>query len=252
MTLSTQEEVMKKLIMVCGVFLLALVILSLPVGATTATVSFTQLTGLTGGSPAATGVWRADLSGLGLSSLQSLTILDASTNLAGSAGQFSGFDLDAVKLSYSSVTTASAAASLVGLSVFDFSTVGTYFTPGAQTAPTDPKLFGTNVSGTAVNNGVATLGAFDGDSTTAIPGADGFVSMGVNGKISFNLTSVVSTTSGANHLYLYIGEVGDNGEVAAGTITVSDTPVSTPEPITTVLLGLGLLGVAGLKRRLLK
>ncbi len=206
-------------------------------------VTFTKLTGLTGGSPAGTAVYRADLSGLAITNLQSLTILDNSGGIGGSPGQFSGFDLDAVKLVYGSVADATLINGAAGQAVFDFSPAGTFFTPGTQAAPVDPKLFGTGPSGNTIDNSVATLGLFDGNDTTAIPGADGFVSLGFGGKVSFNLTSPLSLAG----LFLYIGEVGDNGEVAAGTITVSDVPVSTPEPTMILLLGVGLLGLAGLR-----
>ena len=86
---------------------------------------------------------------------------------------------------------------------------------------------------------------FDGESTTAIPGAAGFVSLGDNGVISFNLTSALNGSG----VYLYIGEVGDNGEVAASSIEVSDRPVSIPEPSTLGLLGLALLGAAARRRK---
>jgi len=199
-------------------------------------VTFTKLTGVTGGSPADTAVFRADLSGLGLLSIQSITIQDNSGGLGGASGQFSGFDLDAISLSTSSVTTATAAAALANLGAFDFSPAGTLFTPGTQRPPPDPKLFGTGPGGNTVDNTVATLGAFDGNSTTSIPGAAGFISMGDNGQLIFNLTSPISTTG----LFLYIGEVGDNGEVAAGSIFVSDLPGRVPEPTVVALLGLGL------------
>jgi hypothetical protein len=205
-------------------------------------VTLSALTGLTGGTLAATAVYKADLSSLGLGSILSITIRDNSSGLGGSGGQFSGFDLDAIKLSTTDCADASCAQALAGISVFDFIN-GVIFTPGSQRAPTDPKLFGTDASGTAVDNSVATLGQFDGEATTAIPGAFGFVSMGDDGQLSFNLTSALATTG----LFLYIGEVGDNGEVAASNIDVRDTAV--PEPTSLALVGLALAGAAALRRR---
>lgn len=202
-----------------------------------APISFTKLSGVAGGSPANTAIYMADLSGIGLSDILSVTINDDSRGLGGAAGQFSGFDLDAIILSNTLCTTASCAAGLTGLSVFDYIN-GVLFTPGVQRAPMNSKLFGTNLSGDGVDNAVATLGVFDGNSTTAIPGAGGFVSMGDLGKLSFNLTSALSTAG----LYLYIGEVGDNGEVAASSIEVSDRPVGVSEPAPLMLFALaGLL-----------
>ncbi len=224
--------------------LLAIIGLS-TASAASVSLTFTELTGVTGGSPAGTAVFRASLAGLGLASIQSITITDNSFGIGGSTGEFSGFDLDGIKLSNTSVATAAAAQGLVGLAGLNFG-AGTLFTPGAQRAPVDAKLFGTGAAGNTVNNGVATLSAFDANSTTDATAA-GFISMGDGGQLVFNLAAPISTTS----LYLYLGEVGDNGELIAGSITISDVPVSTPDGGTTVaMLGCALSGLLYLRRKL--
>ncbi|MBL8471476.1 MAG: PEP-CTERM sorting domain-containing protein [Rhodocyclaceae bacterium] len=205
-------------------------------------VGFTKLTGVTGGTIAATAVYKADLGALGFQ-IASISIDDASAGLGGAPGQFSGFDLDAIKLSTTNCADAACAAAAAGLAVFNFGG-GTFFTPGAQRAPADPKLFGTGPAGNTVDNAVARLGLFDGESTTAIPGAEGFMSMGDGGRLAFNLTALTDPTG----LFLYIGEVGDNGEVAASNIQVRNTRV--PEPGVLSLLGLGVCSLLGLRRRL--
>jgi MYXO-CTERM domain-containing protein len=204
-------------------------------------VSLTKLSGITGGSPAGTAVYKADLSGLGLATILSIGIRDNSGSLGGSPGQFSGFDLDAIKLSTTDCADAACAQGAAGLSVFDFA-LGVVFSPGTQRTPVDPKLFGTDASGLAVDNAVATLGAFDAASSTVTPA--GFLSMGDNGVIDFNLTAATSTAG----LFLYIGEVGDNGEVAASSILVRDT-TSVPEPAGLAFFGLLAAGLATLRRR---
>lgn len=227
-----------------GLVLASVVATALPVAAANA-LTLTKLTGLTGGTIQGTAVYRADLSSAGIGQLGSVTIVDNSGMLGGATGQFSGFDLDAVVISNTLCATAACAQTASNDAPFS----STIFTPGTQRPPVDPKLFGTDAAGTAVDNSVATLGLFDGESTTAIPGADGFLSMGDNGSISLNLAAILSIGTGPGP-YIYFGEVGDNGEVAAANITLSPNPVPLPAALplfASALVGLG--AVAQRKRR---
>jgi hypothetical protein len=223
--------------------------------AATLNITFQKLEGLTGGNPAGTAVYYADLSKVNFD-INSITIAD-SNNGGGTTGAFSGFDLDAIKLSRELVNNAAAVNGISGLNVFDFTSNGTVLTPGTQRDPVNPgepakslDLFGS--TGGIVNTSVATLNRFDGNSTSALQvdsanpsTAFGFISLGDGGKISFNLISALSNSG--NPLYLYIGEVGDNGEVVNGQITVSDEPVQVPEP--TAVAALSIFGVYIFARR---
>ncbi len=207
-----------------------------------APVTLVKLTGLTGNPGAAgTAVYKADLNGLG-ASFAAISIADVSGGFGGAAGQFSGFDLDAIKLSTTDCATAACAAGAAGISVFDFLS-GIVFAPGTQRAPVDPKLFGTGPAGNTVDNAVATLGLFDGFSSTLTP--DGFVSLGDMGSVAFNLTSLVSTAG----LFLYIGEVGDNGEVAGSNIELLRNPIPEPSTYALMLGGLGAIGWLARRQR---
>ncbi len=183
---------------------------------TSVSLKFTKLPGLVsapGGLP--TAVWVADLSKLGVD-LRSLSIADSNSKSGGGAGYFSGFDLDGIKLSRTLINSATQVEALPGLDVFDFSAAGTFLTPGTQRSPGPYKL---DLSGTIngyVDNGLVRLDRFDGTGT-------GDFSLGDGGKVAFNLTNPVPTNQ---PLYLYIGENGDNGEVAAGNISVSNRPIS--------------------------
>ncbi|MBV7256396.1 PEP-CTERM sorting domain-containing protein [Pacificimonas sp. WHA3] len=223
-------------------FLAAACAASLLAGAANAVpVALTALTGQVGGAPAETSVFKADLSSLGAFSIAAIQINDSGSGIGGASGEFSGFDLDAIKVSATDCATAACAAGAVGLNIFDFTIAGTVFSGGAQRPPADPKLYGTNGAGTNVDNATATLGQFDADSSVVTP--DGFISLGDGGFIAFNLTSIVNSAG----LYLYIGEVGGNGETAAGNIEVFQNQV--PAPATLGLLGLGAIALGALRRR---
>jgi len=216
--------------------------LALSAVAQATSVSLTKLSGLTGDpSAAATAVYKADLSTAGVGSFAAITISDVSGGFGGATGQFSGFDLDAIKLSTTDCADAACAAAAPGMSLFDFLS-GVVFTPGTQRAPVDAKLFGTGPGGNTLDDSVARLALFDGVSTTG-PTAAGFISLGDNGQIAFNLTAVTATSG----LFLYIGEVGDNGEVAGSNFNLLQNPV--PEPETYALMLAGLSVVAWTVRR---
>jgi hypothetical protein len=224
-------------------------------------VALSKLTGTSG----QTTVYKGDFSSIALGLVQSVTVADNS-GASGSPGQFSGFHLDAVKLSTTDCSDAACAAGAPALAVFNF-VGGTTFTPGTQRPPTDAKLFGTGPAGNTVDNAVATLGSFDGrlDAPTS-----GFISLGNNGSLSFALAPGTNTDG----TFLYVGGVsggGPGGGSAGPTngttklnaptnegpddvppILLVDSrvdPAAVPEPaVLTVLLG----GLAGLGRQVLK
>jgi hypothetical protein len=104
-------------------------------GATDVAVTFTTLTGLTGGTSAGTAVFRAEITGL--TSLQSITITDNSFGLGGAPGQFSGLILMPVVVLHV-CCNCGAAQTLAGLS-FLISPLQAPFLPGAN-GPADPGL----------------------------------------------------------------------------------------------------------------
>ena len=204
-------------------------------------VTLTKLAGVTGGTIANTAVYKADLSILGAFEIAALRIRDTSGGFGGAPGQFSGFDLDAIKISTADCADAGCAAAAMSIAALSLDGGHVFFTPGTQRLPVDPKLFGTDAGGTGVDFAVATLGDFDGESTTLTP--DGFLSLGDFGEIAVNLLAAIT---GAGY-FLYIGEVGDNGEVAGSDIEVLSRPV--PEPGMIGLLGLSLVGLGVARRR---
>ena len=207
----------------------------------TVSLNFEKLDGLTG-SKNLTAVFRADLSGLNID-LRSLSITD-SGNGGGGSGNFTGFDVDGIKLSSARVDNAEDINGVSGLDVFDFSPLGTVFDPGTQRSPVSsvdpvasPDLLGT-ING-FVNNGFATLDNFDANPFTN--SGEGMMSLGDNGKLSFNLTEPI-TPDPNEPLFLYIGEGGNNEDAPEGEITVSNRRVGEGGLLST---DLGIKGADG-------
>lgn len=209
-----------------------------------APVTFTKLTGLTGAPGGAqTAVFRADLSSVGFASISAFSISDSGIIGGSAPGEFSGFDLDAVIISATNCATAACVAGLT--SDVAISYASGIFTPGTQLAPNDPKLYGTNGAGTGVDNAVATLGSFDGFASTLTPG--GFMSLGINGILAFNLLAPLNLST---PLYLYFGEVGDNGEAALGSIQAYIDPVpDVPLPAALPLFAAGLAALGWRRKK---
>ena len=230
---------MKKLLLSSAVVSLLSALSLSQAQAATESVSFVRLSGSVAEG---TAIFRANLSDVSFTEMLSITLIDSNSKIGGSRGQYSGFDLDAIKLSSTFATTAAQASGAVGLTAFDFTTAGTRFTPGTQRPPVNTKLNGTDLSGQNVDPVFATLNAFD-----AVFFGTGSVTLGDGGSVSFDLTTPVSTTG----LYLYIGEVsGDPGEGIDGTLLVSSAaPIPEPETYALMLAGLAAVGAVARRRR---
>ncbi|MFC3173868.1 FG-GAP-like repeat-containing protein [Novosphingobium bradum] len=173
------------------------------------------------GSVGDTGVYSLSLGGIGLSTIQSITIRDDNI-VSGGTGAASGFDLDFIKLSSTSTTSASTASSLAGLAVFDFVSRVSFqrgfeqaWSVGDTASWNRSYLFGTSSAG-AFLPGTASLAALDGSN-----GAEfGAVSLGEGGYITFTFAQPVSTSG----LYLYFGDVGGGND---GVYVVASDATST-------------------------
>lgn len=224
--------------------------------AATFELTFTRLEGIINQNlrnGAGTAIYRASLP-IGYD-VTAIKISDIIGLAGGSPGKFTGFDLDAVKISDKLITNPEDIKTLPGLNVFDFNSERTKFVAGNQRDPGNSKfsylfkgdhLFGTkkcgdnqDSSGYCVDNDIATLGNFDANAITDNT-ARGFMSFGEGGQLILNLTETVSTQE-QKPLYFYAAEVGDNGERLRGRVTAMGRKRRVPEPTS-----LGALSVTGL------
>lgn len=191
-----------------------------------------------GTSPENTGLYRADLVGLGLSQIAQITVTDSNAANSGSAGAYSGFDLDAMFLDLDGdyLTTGDQ----IYASSFGFM-AGALRAGSAPASNTAGALNG-SASNSAVDTLFATLGSIDAEFF-----AGGSISLGDGGVLTANFSPDVLV---GNSLYLFVGEVGDNGESINGLIEVTDIPAPVPLPASGLLLASALgFGFVGSRRR---
>ncbi len=183
-----------------------------------------------------TGLFRADLSGLGLERIASITITDDGAGTSGTPGAYSGFDLDAIFLDVDGDAT--TLGDQIAANAFAFA-AGTLRAGGSQASNTAGALNG-SASDTAVDEAFATLGTID-----AIFFGTGSISLGDGGGLTalFAPDVVVGET-----LFLFVGEVANNGETIDGRIAISDTVPAVPLPASGLLLA-GALGLLAARRR---
>ena len=206
--------------------------------AASVTPNFIYQGGLTNGtSPEDTGIYRADLTGLGLSKIAQITVNDSNSGTSGSAGAFSGFDLDAIFLDIDGDYTTTG--DQINASSFAFA-AGALRAGTAPASQTAGALNGSS-SNTTVDEAFATLGVFDAEFFQA-----GSISLGDGGSLTANFAPDVMV---GMSLYLFIGEVGDNGESINGLIEVTDEPPAVPLPASALLLGSAILGGTFVGRR---
>lgn len=203
------------------------------------------------GTVGGTTIYSASLTGLGLSEVASISVYDDGTTYGGADGIFSGFDLDAIFLDMDGNYATTGDQYFADEYFF---TAGTtrptslwYMQPNAtHPGPT----FG-SLDATTIDYATATLTTFDAVAVAHVNTADGFLTLGDGGSLGLNFdpTVVIGST-----LFLVTGEVGGQaGEFVDASVYVSDEPIEpVPEPATMLLLGSGLIGLAGFGRKKFK
>ncbi len=185
-----------------------------------------------------TTVLRADLAGLGIDQISYITVNDSNSGTGGSAGAYSGFDIDALFLDLDGDYL--TLGDQIYASSFDYS-AGTLRFGSAPSSNTAGALNG-SIDASTVDEAFATLDTIDATWFGA-----GSVSLGDGGSLTANFDPAVGFTGS---LFIITGEVGTGlGESITGLIEIGDTPISVPEPSMLPLMGVVLAGLGFVRRR---
>lgn len=224
-----------------GLVCLAALITSSSAFAATVTPTFTDEGIDTTGTATSTRMYRADLTGLGLTEIGAITVNDSNSGVGGSPGIYSGFDLDAIFLDVDGSLATSGDRFFASSFLYS---AGSVRGGGSPVSPSGGPLNGAS-SSTTVDEGWATLGSIDG-----IFFGTGSITLGDGGSLTAVFDPTISIGSS---LFLFAGEVsGDAGETLTGLVEITDTPPTmTPVPLPAglPLMLSGLLGIGLLARR---
>jgi hypothetical protein len=188
-----------------------------------------------------TTVFKASLTGI--SSISNGIVIDSNSGLGGSPGVFSGFDLDFVWLDVDGNFATTGDRVFASSYSFTTGTVRPTTDPNFQpTAARPGPTFGSTAAN-SIDAGLATLSTLD--AFFSVPSTStsfGFLTLGDGGSLAFAFDPAVAL--GPNSA-LFLGEVGNS----PGEFVSANVSINVPEPGSLLLLGLGILGLALVRRQ---